>query len=93
MCLKTWWLAESSTLVYSGDDFVKPRFSQANLREVHFFDSKSTQCHVANNDTFAIVAFRGSEIWKKREKVNLNKMAADLKTNIDIRRTDWEQGS
>jgi len=90
--INAWWLAESSTLVYADEDFVKPRFSQANLREVHFFDSQNTECYVANNDHFAIVAFRGSEIWKKREKTDLNAMVADLKTNIDIRLTDWEQG-
>jgi hypothetical protein len=28
------------------------------------FDKKSTQCFVANNDQYAIVAFRGSEIWE-----------------------------
>jgi len=90
--INAWWLAESSTLVYADEDFVKPRFSEAKLREVHFLDSQSTQCYVANNDKFAIVAFRGSEIWKKREKIDLNAMFADLKTNIDIRLTDWEKG-
>ncbi|MEJ2477187.1 MAG: lipase family protein, partial [Desulfobacterales bacterium] len=40
----------------------------------------------------AIVAFRGSEIWKKRVSFDLNEVVADLKTNIDIRLTDWEQG-
>ena len=90
--INAWWLAESSTLVYADEDFVRPRFSEANLREVHFFDNQSTQCYVANNDKFAIVAFRGSEMWKKREKIDLNAMFADLKTNIDIRLTDWEQG-
>lgn len=57
-----------------------------------FFENQSTQCYVANNDKFAIVAFRGSEIWKKRESFDLNGVVADLKTNIDIRLTDWEQG-
>jgi len=87
-----WWLAEASTLVYAGEDFVRSRFSKAGLTEIRFFENQSKQCYVANNDNFAIVAFRGSEIWKKREKVDLNAMVADLKTNIDIRLTDWEQG-
>jgi len=90
--INAWWLAEASTLVYAGEDFVRSRFEEAGLPEVKFFENQSTQCYVANNDKFAIVAFRGSEIWKKRESFDLNEVVADLKTNIDIRLTDWEQG-
>ncbi|MGA8240445.1 MAG: hypothetical protein WB818_07695, partial [Desulfobacterales bacterium] len=90
--INAWWLAEASTLVYAGEDFVRPRFSAAGLPEVKFFDHQSTQCYVASNDQFAIVAFRGSEIWKKKEKTDLNEVVSDLKTDIDIRLTDWEQG-
>lgn len=87
-----WWLAEVSALVYASEDFVRSRFNKAGLPEVNFFENQSTQCYVANNDKFAIVAFRGSEIWKKKEKTDLNEEVSDLKTNIDIRLTDWEQG-
>jgi len=90
--INAWWLAEASTLVYADEDFVRARFSKAGLPEVRFFDKQSTQCFVANNDQFAIVAFRGSEIWKKKEKFDLNKVMADLKANVDIRLTDWPQG-
>jgi len=90
--INAWWLAEASTLVYADEDFVRSRFETAGLPEVEFFENQSTQCYVANNDKFAIVAFRGSEIWKKRESFDLNEVVADLKTNIDIRLTDWEQG-
>ena len=89
--INAWWLAEASTLVYADEDFVKARFSQAGLPQVRFFDKQSTQCFVANNDQFAIVAFRGSEIWKKKEKFDLNKVIADLKADVDIRLTDWLQ--
>ena len=87
--INAWWLAEASTLVYADEDFVRARFSKAGLPEVRFSDKQSTQCFVANNDQFAIVAFRGSEIWKKKEKFDLNKIMADLKANVDIRLTDW----
>ena len=90
--INAWWLAEISTLVYADEDFVKARFSRAGLPKVKFFDKLSTQCYVANNDKFAIVAFRGSEIWKKREKFDLNKMLADLRADVDIRLTDWPPG-
>ena len=78
--------------MYADEDFVRARFSQAGLPQVRFFDKQSTQCYVANNDQFAIVAFRGSEIWKKQETFDLNKVIADLKADVDIRLTDWPRG-
>jgi hypothetical protein len=90
--INSWWLAEVSTLVYADEDFVRTRFSQAGLPQVRFFDKQSTQCYVANNDQFAIVAFRGSEIWKKEGKFDLNKVIADFKADVDIRLTDWPPG-
>ena len=75
--INAWWLAEAATLVYADEEFVRDRFSQAGLPQVRFFDKHSTQCYVANNDQFAIVAFRGSEIWKKKEKFDLSKVMAD----------------
>jgi len=90
--INAWWLAEASTLAYAGEDFVRPRFVEAGLPEVKFFENQGTQCYIANNDKFAIVAFRGSEIWKKRERFEFNEVIADLKTNIDIWLTDWQHG-
>lgn len=90
--VNAWWLAEVSTLVYADEEYVRSRLKRAGLAEVKFFDKRSTQCFVANNDKFAIVAFRGSEIWKKREKVDLDEVIADLKADVDIRLTDWGQG-
>ena len=90
--INAWWLAEASTLAYADEDFVRDRFSQAGLPQVRFFDKHSTQCYVASNDQFAIVAFRGSEIWKKQETFDLNTVIADLKADVDIRLTDWPRG-
>ena len=90
--LNAWWLAEISTLVYADEDFVRSRFSLAGLPEVRFFDKQSTQCYVASNDQIAIVAFRGSEIWKKKGKFDLDKVIADLKADVDIRLADWPPG-
>ena len=89
--INAWWLAEASTLVYSGESFVRSRFREAGLTEVKFFDKQSTQCYVANNDKFAIVAFRGSEIWEKNGKFDLRKVIADFLADVDIRLTDWQQ--
>jgi len=90
--INAWWLAEISTLVYADEDFVRTRFSQAGLPEVRFFDKQSTQCYVAHNDQLAIVAFRGSEIWKKQETFDLSKVVADFKADVDIRLADWPPG-
>jgi hypothetical protein len=90
--INAWWLAEVSALVYASEDFVRSQFRKAGLPEVKFFDNQSTQCYVTNNDKFAIVAFRGSEIWEKKEKFDLKKVVADLKTDVDIWLTNWQQG-
>ena len=86
--INAWWLAEASTLVYADENFVRKQFSRVGLKEVIFFDQQSTQCFVASNDKFAIVAFRGSEIWKRKEKFDFNKTFADLKADVDIRLTE-----
>ncbi len=90
--INAWWLAEVSTLVYANEDFVRSRFCEAGLPKVKFFENQSTQCYVANNNEFAIVAFRGTEIRKNKEKFDLKKVVADLKTDVDIWLTNWQQG-
>jgi hypothetical protein len=90
--INAWWLAEASTLAYADEEFAKSRFKTAGMTAVKFFDKQSTQCYVANNERFAIVAFRGSEIWKKRETFDLDKILADLRADVDIRLVDWPQG-
>jgi hypothetical protein len=90
--INAWWLAEASSLVYANEDFVRSRFRNAGLPEVRFFENQSTQCYVANNDKFAIVAFRGTELWNYKEKFDLKSVIADLKTDVDILLTHWHQG-
>jgi len=90
--INAWWLAEVSSLVYADEDFVRSRFKKAGLPEVRLFENQSTQCYVANNDKFAIVAFRGTELWNNKEKFDLKSVVADLKTDIDILLTNWPQG-
>jgi hypothetical protein len=87
-----WWLAEASTLVYADEAYVKQRFSKAGLKRIKFFNRSGTQCFIASNSRFAIVAFRGSEIWKRKDRFEPGQMIADFKTNIDIRLSDWIRG-
>ena len=90
--VNAWWLSEAATLVYADEDFVRSRFKKAGLNHVVFLNKDSTQCFVASNAKYALVVFRGSEIWKKKEKFDLGKVLADLMTDVDIRLVKWEQG-
>ena len=90
--VNAWWLAEASTLVYADEAYVKQRFRMVGLNRVEFFNRSGTQFFIAANDRFAIIAFRGSEIWKRNERFDPTQIIADIKTNIDIRLSDWVQG-
>jgi len=90
--INAWWLSEAATLVYADPDFVRTKFRKAGLENLVFFDKDSTQCFVVSNKKFAFVVFRGSEIWKKREKFDPAKVFADLLTDVDIRLVKWESG-
>jgi triacylglycerol lipase len=90
--INAWWLAESSTLVYADETYVKQQFRAAGLRRLKFFSKHSTQCFIASNDQFAIVAFRGSEGWKLNETFDPRRALADWTTDFDIRLSDWFRG-
>jgi hypothetical protein len=90
--VNAWWLSEAATLVYAGEEFVRIRFRKAGLDQVLFLNKDSTQCFIASNDKFALVVFRGSEIWKKKEKFDPAKILADLKADVDIRLVTWAPG-
>lgn len=90
--INAWWLAEASTLVYSDAAYALQRLRQAGFEQVQFIEHAGTYCFVAANDRFAIVAFRGSEIWRREEHFDAQRILADLKTNIDIRFSDWSEG-
>ena len=81
--INAWWLAEASTLVYAEEDYVEQRFSEAGFERIIFFNRSGTQCFIASNSRFAVVAFRGSEIWKRNDRFDPNQMIADFRTNID----------
>jgi triacylglycerol lipase len=59
--VNAWWLAEAALLSYWSADEAKNRFlGQAGLQS-QLVDREGTQCYVASNGTFAIVAFRGTQ--------------------------------
>ncbi len=87
-----WWLSEAATLVYSDENFVRVWFQRAGLNHMVFYSKNATQCFVAHNDKFALVVFRGSVIWKKRDKFDFKIAMAYLVADADIRLVPWEQG-
>lgn len=89
--VNAWWLAEASMLVYADEAFVRQRFGQAGFNHVRFFSRAGTQCFVAAEDRFAIVAFRGTEIWKRGTPFDADRIIADLKTDVDVRRSPWDR--
>ncbi|MEM9506509.1 MAG: lipase family protein [Cyanobacteria bacterium P01_E01_bin.35] len=83
--VNAWWLAESSLLAYAESDFAKEHFSAAGLT-AELFSGKSTQCYVAHNDNFVIVAFRGTQVNDFRDIVR------DVYINAKFNLVDSEQG-
>ena len=90
--INAWWSAEAATLVYSDAAYARQRLNQAGFTHLQFFENSGTYCFVAANNRFAIIAFRGSEIWRREEHFDAQRILADLKTNIDIRLSDWAEG-
>lgn len=82
--VNAWWLIEASTLAYSEEEFAREKFVQAGLTEVKFFSGSGTQCYVASNEDFVIVAFRGTEIRLRKGKMDFQNIVADIMTDSDI---------
>jgi len=80
--LNAWWLVEAATLAYSDPDFARTAFARAGLPDVRFFDGKSTQCYVAGNDDFIIVAFRGTELRSRGEHAMVYDVLVDVQVNL-----------
>jgi triacylglycerol lipase len=92
--INAWWLAEAAFLAYAEPQFAEPRFRDAGLPEVTFFSGESTQCYIAHNDDFVIVAFRGSES-RKREGApgrGIHYIVADWLVDLNIDLVDSGQG-
>lgn len=68
-----WWLADASLLAYVTDErFIRARLSEAGLGEIKLVASEEqethdTQCFIASNEDFVIVAFRGTEPDEPRD--------------------------
>jgi len=85
-----WWLIEAALLAYAEEGFAQPRFNAAGFNDVRFFNGHSTQCYVAANHHFAIVAFRGTECGVDQGPEAMARFMADLGVDVDIRWTDTQ---
>ncbi len=91
--VNAWWLIDASTLVYSEPEFVTEKFQQnAGLTEVIFFEDKATQCFVASNNQFAIVAFRGSEARLREGDSDPGYIFSDWMANFNFLPEQWDPG-
>lgn len=90
--VNAWWMSEASLIAYTQEEFATPCFHAAGLNNVRFFTGHSTQCYVAANDEFAIVAFRGTECGINQGPEVLAQFIADLSVDIDIRWVDGPGG-
>jgi len=91
--VNAWWLIEAATLVYAEEDFVAEKFKKnAGLPEVKYFTGKSTQCFVAGNDQFAVVAFRGSEARLRAGDPDPRHIVADWMADLNFLPEKWGHG-
>ncbi len=80
--VNVWWLADSALLSYWDEARAKAIFNAAGL-QAKFVKEGSTDCYIAWQNDFVIVAFRGTESdeWQ------------DMLTNAQIKLVPWQAGS
>jgi len=94
--VNAWWLCEAATLVYSDPGSVREIFTQrAKLPDFRAFTTGGgTECFVASNDDFAIVAFRGSELTPREDdRHNYSNIVKDWLGNADIHADEFGDGA
>ena len=90
--VNAWWLAEVSTLAYADEAYIQSQFRKIGLNNFRFFTKHSTQCFVVSNREFAILAFRGTEIGKRGESLDIRAIVSDLTADVDARLAEWPRG-
>lgn len=89
--VNAWWLGEAALLAYADEDFAIPRFEEAGLSDVKHFHGESTQCYVAHNEDFALVAFSGTDM-REREGNTVVDALSDWLVNLTFDTTDSGHG-
>nr|ABE69172.1 probable lipase [uncultured bacterium pFosLip] len=83
-----WWLIEAATLVYAEEEYARVLFQKAGFPEVRYFTDKSTQCYAVSNKDVLVVAFRGTESRKRKDKDDFRDIVEDVKADADFRLVD-----
>lgn len=93
--VNAWWLCEAATLVYSAPALAERIFrNKTPLRQFRSFATGGTECFVASNDDFAIVAFRGSELrTREGHPRDFSEIFNDWRRNADIRTSNSVPGA
>jgi hypothetical protein len=94
--INAWWLCEAATLVYSAPALAERVLrNKTTLRQFRAFAAGGgTECFVASNDDFAIVAFRGSELRTREGRPrDFSEVFNDWRRNADIRRSNSVPGA
>lgn len=93
--VNAWWLADASLLAYADRDFVTARFTDAGLAVEGwqpFTARGSTQCYVAHNQDFVIVAFRGTQVLKPGASIDFLDVLRDLYVDTKFTLVDCTEG-
>jgi hypothetical protein len=93
--VNAWWLAEASLLAYADVHFVTARFAEAGLAvegRQPFTVRGSTQCYVAHDEDFVIVAFRGTQVLKPGASVNFLNVLRDFYVDAKFTLVDCAEG-
>ncbi len=72
--VNAWWLSNAAHLAYYDDEGIESELQRVDLQLVKFFSQENTQAFLAAADSFAILAFRGTEC----------EQLADLLTDADF---------
>lgn len=87
--INAWWLAEAAGLVYDNLDVIAQRFAAAGVERVELLDTRDradTQCFVASNRDFAVVAFRGTESDNRvGEEEDFKHIFNDIQTDANFK--------
>ena len=92
--VNAWWLAEAATLVYHlpgkvGEEFARAGF---DVFEAVSAAGTDTECFVAANDEFVVVAFRGTESGPRQGEVDFRHIFIDVLTDAKFRLVPFGAG-
>lgn len=93
--VNAWWLAEAATLVYHLPDRIEAELRRAGFGVVENVEDAGTgtECVVAANDEFILVAFRGTESGLRRNDPDFRHIFNDLMTDARFRLTPFGAGA